>query len=197
MEEPRSKDLGHLTVHSSSARAISDGITNFLDTTQIQQTDIIALSCDGTSVNTGPKGGVIRLLEVKLNKPLHWFVCHLHANELPLHHFIDKLDGKTGGPRGFIGEMGKSLEGCGKLRIIEFERIPSGLPFVDREELSTDQKYLYDIHKSDGILSNSITLSFSHPSRLLPISPIKPLGPSVFPLSLSVIWRRGSSLTCN
>ena len=87
-------------------------------------------------------------------------MCQLHAKELPFHHLIDKLDGRTGGPRGFIGETGKRLEGCEKLRIIEYERSPSDLLFVDREELSTDQKYLHDIHQfvSKGKCLTDLTL---------------------------------------
>ena len=42
------------------------------------------VGCDGTAVNTGIRGGIIRLLEVALNRPLQWFVCQPHANELPL-----------------------------------------------------------------------------------------------------------------
>ena len=57
--------------------------------------NLVAIGCDGTSVNTGFNGGVIRLIEEKLNKPLHWFIFQLHANELPLRHVVQKLDGKT------------------------------------------------------------------------------------------------------
>lgn len=131
-----------------------------------QKNYIIALGCDGTPVNTGPKGGVIRLLELKLNKPLHWFVCQLHANELPLWHLIEKLDGKTRGPRGFVGEIGKRLEGCEKLRVVRFEGIPSDLPPVNWEDLSTDQKYLYDIHQSVSKGKCSADLALRNPRKL-------------------------------
>ena len=59
-----------------------------------------------------------------------------------------KLDGKTGGPRGFLGDIGKRLEGCEKLSVVKFERIPYDLPSVNRDDISTNQKYLYDIHQS-------------------------------------------------
>lgn len=45
-----------------------------------------AIACDETVVNTGVKGDVIRLLEEHLKKPLQWFVCLRHSNDLPLGH---------------------------------------------------------------------------------------------------------------
>ena len=32
-------------------------------------------------------------------KPLQWLVCQLHADELPLRHLLEHLDGVTAGPR--------------------------------------------------------------------------------------------------
>ena len=60
--------------------------------------DILVLGCDGTAVNPGSKGGVLRGLELKAERPMHWFVCLLHANELPLRHLVAKLGGKTSRP---------------------------------------------------------------------------------------------------
>lgn len=166
VEEPGSKYMGHLAVKSGSAREISDCIAQFIETAQMKKDEIKALGCDGTAVNTGQKGGVIRLLETKLGKPFHWFICQLHANELPLRHLIENLDGKTGGPRGFVGEMGKKLEGCEKLSVVEFEKIPSDLPTVDRNVLSTDQKYLYDIHHAVSSGDCSKDLALRNPGKL-------------------------------
>ena len=64
-------------------------------------------------VNTGCDNGVysvIRKLEVHYRKPLHWFVCLLHTNELPLRHILITLDGVTHGPNSFSGPIGKSLK---------------------------------------------------------------------------------------
>ena len=60
----------------------------------------------------------------------------------------------------------KGIEGCEKRRIIEFERIPSDLPFVDREESSTDQKYLYNIHQSVSKDKCSTDLALRNPGKL-------------------------------
>ena len=100
------------------------------------------------AVNTGPKGGVIRVLECKLGKPLQWFICQLHANESPLRHLMQQMDGKTTGPQGFSGDIGKKLHDCEKLPIKGFSKISTEMCLLDQKivnDLSTDQKYLYDI----------------------------------------------------
>ena len=70
-----------------------------------------AIGCDGTAVNIGCKGNVIKRQEDHLNKPLQWLVCLLHKNELSLRHIMKELDGGTSGPEGFGGLTGKHLVG--------------------------------------------------------------------------------------
>src|SRR6218665_1177843 len=41
-----------------------------------------------------------------------WLVCLVHANDLPLRHLFEALDGATTGPRGFPGSIGKRLVTC-------------------------------------------------------------------------------------
>ena len=69
----------------------------------------------------------------------------LHLNELLLRHLFNKLNGVTTGPSSHAGPIGKSLENCEKLTLINYEKIQSELPEVKFEYLSTDQKYLYEI----------------------------------------------------
>lgn len=76
---------------------------------------------------------------------MHWFICLLHTNELPLCHLLQHLDGKTTGPKGYRGDIGKLLESCEKLTIKNFEKIETFLPDIDQQDLSTDQKYLYEM----------------------------------------------------
>ena len=64
-----------------------------------------AVGCDGTVVNTGYKNGIIRQLELSMGRPLQWFVCLLHTNELPLRHQLQHLDGKTTGPKGTVEKL--------------------------------------------------------------------------------------------
>ena len=82
------------------------------------------------------------MIELKLNKPVHHFICQLHANELPLRHLVEKLDGKTSGP------IGKLLNNCENLPIVAFEKVDAEGPTVHCKDLSTDQKYVLKIHQA-------------------------------------------------
>ena len=60
---------------------------------------------------------------------------------------MQKLDGKTNEPAGFTGKIGKALKDCEKLPVnVHFNPIPTELITVDCDDLSTDQKYLLEIH---------------------------------------------------
>ncbi|GBM55603.1 hypothetical protein AVEN_42333-1 [Araneus ventricosus] len=92
------------------------------------------------------KGGIIRNTELILNRPLHWLVCQLHANELPLRHLFAHVDGTTTGPRSLTGEIRKSLAGCEKLPVVSSTTIEYTLCEVtNKKDLSTDQLYLIEI----------------------------------------------------
>ena len=94
------------------ANAIANSIFDFFSANHKRENNIIAIGCDGTAVNTGAKGSVIRIIEVKLNKPVHWFMCQLQVNELPLRILSQTLDGKTTGPKSYSGNIGKVFDGC-------------------------------------------------------------------------------------
>lgn len=47
---------------SGSAQSICQGIREFTDQRSISLESLIAIGCDGTNVNTGTKGGIIRLI---------------------------------------------------------------------------------------------------------------------------------------
>ena len=120
----------------------------FLDGNKLDTSTLVAIGCDGTNVNSGFCGGVIRLLEVHFKKSMHWFVCLLHMNELPLRHLLIHLDGVTHGPNSFSGPIGKQLKECNMpdLPVVAFQPIEGNvLPNIDPNELSTDQKYLLEI----------------------------------------------------
>ena len=67
-----------------------------------------AVGCDGAVCNVGKYGGVVSEIESMLQKPVHWFICQLHGNELPLRHLFQVLDGKSSGPFAFQGMLGKA-----------------------------------------------------------------------------------------
>lgn len=80
---------------------------------------------------------------------MHWFVCLLHSNELPLKNLITKLDGLTDGAKSFSGPIGKSLENVCDLPIIKFKKMKDidilKIPDHVFKKLSNDQRYLYRI----------------------------------------------------
>lgn len=149
VQQPGSSYLGHVAPTTSNAADTSNAIISFLNDKSINCESLIAIGCDGCNVNTGNKNGIIHLLEVHLNRPLHWFICLLHVNELPLRHIFHYLDGATTGPRSFTGEIGKAIQSCEKLPVVNFQAIPDiSLPVLPAhvlDDLSSDQKYLYNI----------------------------------------------------
>lgn len=166
MQEPNSHYIGHTSPASGSSANICSSIIDFLQSKNINTNEMIAIGCDGTAVNTGKNGGVIRLLEQNLEKPLQWIVCLLHANELPLRHLIEELDGKSSGPAGYSGTIGKRLSDCEKQPVVQFEVIPSEIIEIDSNELSTDQKYLLEIYRAVSSGNCSQDLSCKNPGKM-------------------------------
>lgn len=90
---PHSKYLGHIAVEHGKAVKICDDIMD-----SFGDLDFWAIGCDGRGCNTGHNGGIIRLIEVEMNRPLQWLICELHLNELPFKALFAALDGETSGP---------------------------------------------------------------------------------------------------
>mgnify|MGYP000386220669 CR=1 FL=1 len=72
----------------------------------------------------------------------------MHANELPLSHIIENLDDGTTGPIGFNGPIGKQLADVEVRRIVNFSSIDAALIQIDKDGLSTNQKYLLDVFEA-------------------------------------------------
>lgn len=182
ISEPNTQYLDHLTVHSGTSKSICESILDMPDVR-----DIVCVGCDSTAVNTGIHGGVLRRLELELGRSLHWAICMLHINELPLRHLFFHLDGKTSGPQSFCGEIGKQLENCLDLPIVEFSII-DGCKFEVTSNLSSDQQYFLDIliavttgnikqgleNRSPGKLVQSRWLTFANRALRLYIGTTQP-----------------------
>ena len=146
--EPDSTYFDHVTPSSGSAINISEEIMDCMQEKHADVTTIAAIGYDSTSVNTGSSGGVIRMIEKSLRKPLQRIICLLHSNELPLRHFFCYLDDATTGPRAFSGEIGKALQDCETLAVFSFIPIMTLNAFLfdfKSSDLSSDQKYLAEI----------------------------------------------------
>jgi len=165
VREPGSTYYCHVTPDGGSSKSIVEAMTTAL----VGKTDLkwlTVVGCDGTAVNTGRTGGVIRLLELKVKHPLQWLVCLLHANELPLRHLFQSLDGATTGSHGFSGTLGNALNKCNELPVVEYRPVKTDLPHVDPRDLSTDQRHLFEIVQSVSSGYCSRDLSLRNPGAL-------------------------------
>lgn len=89
--------------------------------------NLLAIGSDGTNVNTGTHGGIIRQLEEQIGQPLQWLICLLHFNELPFRAYMKSLDGATSGPNNFNGIIGKEISNLKMEPVKEFKKIPCEL----------------------------------------------------------------------
>ena len=88
IKEPQSECIGHFAAFTGFSQSLFNRIIDYCASNELNWDDVAAIGCDGTAVNTGRKEGFITRLENCLNKPLQWFVCLLHTNELPLRHLM-------------------------------------------------------------------------------------------------------------
>ena len=83
---------------------------------------------------------------------IHLIGCFLHLNELPLRHVFLSMDGKSTTPGKFSGPIGQELsKEIWKKPPVEFEPVPCevfDIPEDIKQDLSTDQKLLYDYWKA-------------------------------------------------
>lgn len=124
VREPDSEYVGHISPISGSAADITDAILEFFNNNLAK---LLAVGTDGTVVNTGHRGGIIRLLEQEIDRPVQWLICLLHLNELPLRAYFKYLDGDTSGPKNYEGPIGKAIGDCEKYPPVKFVPIISAL----------------------------------------------------------------------
>lgn len=164
LQQPGSFYLGHKSVSDGCAVSIGNAVDELLQEKSIPVSKINVIGCDGTVVNTGVDGGIVRFLELKWKKTLHWVICMLHLNELPLRALITKLDGATSGSKSYSGEIGKRLTNCEILNTVKFVtlKFEPNVPNLSSisNTLSSDQKYLFDMCTaiSKGFVSEKLAL---------------------------------------
>ena len=108
---------------------------------------------------------VISLMEIR--RPLQWLIRLFHGNELPLQHLFCHLDGKIKEPNEFKGETGQKLENCANLPVVAFLTIEHNLPHLEnKNDLSTDQKYLMDVCITVSSGNCSLDFSFKIPEKI-------------------------------
>lgn len=111
LREPKSEFLGYAVAgETANAPAMLEILLEFFEEKQMSLVNLIGVCCDGEPKNTGKDAGILRLLEVRLQKPLHWFVCLLHFNELPFRHLFAKIDSSVStGPKSATGAITKAI----------------------------------------------------------------------------------------
>jgi hypothetical protein len=112
LRQPNSIYIGHASAGRSTAQEKAQILLNFLRNKNLELGNLMAVCCDGEPTNTGRYDGILRNLERNLDRPIHWFICLLHLNELPLRHLFTKLDGGTTGPKTSMGPIAKQLDDC-------------------------------------------------------------------------------------
>jgi len=142
---PKERYIDHVMPESSEAIDIAKEILSTITETNSLQT-LGAVVWDGTVNNTGKRSGVIRRLEECVERPLQWFVCILHANELPLRKYMSVVDGGcTTGPSRSSGEVSMALNFDPKdLPTVNFKALDGKLNDLSDDmitNLSTDQIY--------------------------------------------------------
>ena len=106
------------------------------------------IGCDGTNVNTGTEGGVIKLLEDETGDPYFWDVCMLHLLELPFKALFAELDGGTLSGDKYKGPIGKQFNKDSYPPAVAFQKVPGKVPIVGDdlyESFNKDMRLLYDL----------------------------------------------------
>lgn len=112
VKEPNSCYIGYLTSVDGTGAGIALEIINFLKEQKISVQHLVAINCDGTRTNTGKHKGTVCTIERHLQRPLQWFVCLFHFNELPFTALVKHFLGKANGPHNWPGVIGQTLLGC-------------------------------------------------------------------------------------
>lgn len=112
VKEPSSSYIGYLSSINGTGVEVAMEILNFLRINDFSLDHLVAVNCDGTRTNTGKNNGTVCSLERQLQRPLQWFVCLFHFNELPFTALLKSLLGKANGPHHWPGVIGKKLLGC-------------------------------------------------------------------------------------
>ena len=161
VSEPESMYMGHVSPKGSKSQDIAESIILKMQEMGIEST-VRVVGCDSTNINTGYKGGIIQYIENAVGHSLLWCICLLHTNELLSRHLFQTLDGPKTGDKTLYDSIEKLLQSCEQMPVVQFKPIAvgEGLPEIQHENLSTDQKYLYEIVQS--IREGSITNDLAH-----------------------------------
>lgn len=87
---------------SGTGRNISESVVLYLSEKNISLDEALVDECDGTSINTGLKKGVIQISEMKIGRRLQYRIFLLHLIEFPFRHLFQHIDCKSKGRNCFL-----------------------------------------------------------------------------------------------
>ena len=111
LTEPGNNYLTHVTPKIGHGKVVARAIYDFLVEHELTNQPLYVADCDGCRVNTGPNGGVIHYLEMLLARALHYSICQLHGNELPLRAILYYYNAKPSGPENWREMIGQQIKG--------------------------------------------------------------------------------------
>lgn len=170
VEQPGDKYIGFISTKNTTASSISSQIITFFDDNSIILDDLVAIGCDGASVNVGADNGIITLIESHIKRPLHRLICILHLLEILLGAIIKYYIGDTKAPNKYKHQVSADLERCEKMEIVQFKPVElnnmpqpivgeNGNEEFDWTRVTGDQKMLLDL--SRAVSCGSITQKLS------------------------------------
>ncbi|GBM38130.1 hypothetical protein AVEN_1524-1 [Araneus ventricosus] len=83
IREPGRQHVGQVTPASGTDSDKAKCILKYLEDNDVDINELESIGFKGTVTNTGWKNGVIRNIELKIQRPLQRFICLLQYNELP------------------------------------------------------------------------------------------------------------------
>lgn len=149
--------IGFFESTDGTGAGLAGEIIAYMEKYEIDHAFLEILSWDGTSANTGYKGGAIFHFQRALKKPLQVSVCLLHQIELPMRKIFCDHEG-TSGLGTFRGTLGKLLATklwllpVGSFKKIAVPYFPKILPHV-LSKMNNDVQMLY--HLSLAVISGS------------------------------------------
>ena len=69
---------GHLKTECDNARTKHKNLNIFFSERKILLDSLIGICSNGEPSNIGTTSCILRLFELQLDRPLHWFICMLH-----------------------------------------------------------------------------------------------------------------------
>ena len=136
----------------SKAKDVAKKVNKVIDDTESNET-LTYVASDGEIKNTGHNGGINRLIEIHLKRPLTMVMCVLHAGERPMSALFKRYDGQSTCPGFNGGPIGKAMTNFqknGYKPIVNFKKVKGLVKDYSDDpgfiaSLNNDLQYLYEL----------------------------------------------------